>query len=203
MSRTPTLAEALRGILDARVADLRVSIPARVESYDATKQRIDAQPLIRHVYEDEDGARHVEDLPVVTDVPVCFPGSGPYSITWTLAKGDTVLLVFADASLDRWLVRGGAVDPGDTRTHAPSDAIAIPGLRDFAHALEGDRVHGSAMVISAPEIRAGGSQALAFNADLEALRSALSGLTTGPTSPVGTAASGVGAFSGTSVLKGG
>lgn len=28
------------------------------------------------------------------------------------------------------------VDPADDRRHAFSDAIAIPGLRDFAHALE-------------------------------------------------------------------
>jgi hypothetical protein len=107
-----------------------------VESYDSATQKISAQPLIKRGYTDETGERIAERLPIITGVPVVFPGGGGYRVTFPIAKGDTVLLIFSEASLDKWLAHGGDVDPNDDRRHTLSDAIAIPGLRDFAHALD-------------------------------------------------------------------
>jgi hypothetical protein len=66
---------------------------------------------------------------------VQFPGSGGYRITFPVAVGDTGLIVFSEASLDKWLVSGGTVDPADDRRHDLTDAVFLPGLRDFGHAL--------------------------------------------------------------------
>lgn len=137
-SRTPTLAEVLRRAMDRRVADLRVSLPARVTRYDASKRLCDAHPLLRETYTDADDKPMNVSLPVVTNVPVVFPGAGGFSVTFPVEPGDIVLLVFADRSLDRWLSMGGEVDPIDPRRHALSDAVAIPGLQPFVNAVAAD-----------------------------------------------------------------
>ena len=171
MSQSPTFAEVLRTAMDSHTADLHVAMPGRVESYDSTNQSVSVQPLIRRGYTGEDGERAVESLPVITGVPVVFPGTGGVSITWPVAAGDTVLLVFSESSIDKWLSRGGEVDPLDDRKHTLSDAIAIPGLRDFANPVPPAGIHSTAMVITAPLIHAGGTDSLALKSDVSALKS--------------------------------
>jgi hypothetical protein len=134
-TRSPGLAEVIRFAIQRQLSSLRFSMPARIESYDATKQSVSVQPLIKQAYEDEEGERQVERLPVISNVPVCFPRAGGYRVTFPVAVGDTCLLVFSDASLDIWLSQGGEVDPLDDRRNALSDAIAILGLYDFGAAL--------------------------------------------------------------------
>lgn len=179
-SSTPTLRGAALALIDDALGELHTGCPARVESYDATKQRCSVQPLIRRVYEDETGARQSERHPVITDVPVCFPGAGEWRITFPLARGDTVWLEFASASLDLWLQRGGEVDPEDPRKNALSDAVAYPGVRDFAHALPG--VSATSMVIgngtiqievTGSAINAGGGLTIALGSGVATLKSVL------------------------------
>lgn len=137
MTIGPSLSELLSGALRNTRAEIHVSMPASVVSYDATKQSISAQPLLRRGYLDEDDERAVETLPIISAVPVCFLGGGGYGAPHPLEPGDTVLLVFSDGSLDRWLVKGGLIDPEDDRDHSLSDAVAFPGLRSFPEALDG------------------------------------------------------------------
>lgn len=160
---TPTLSEVLDRAIRTRLAGLRVGLPARVESYDAAKHKASVQPLILEGYEGEDGERAVERLPVINDVPVIFPGSGGTRVKFPIAKGDTVFLTFASSSLDRWLVTGGEVDPADERRHDLSDAVAIPGLMDFAHVSD----HTPMIEFTATEIRAGGTQALVTKTEFD------------------------------------
>jgi hypothetical protein len=216
-NNTPTLASTIRGAIDARLVDVHTAMPARVETYDAATQKVSVQPLIRRGYVDERGDRATERLPVITEVPVVFPGAGGFRVTFPVQPGDTVLLVFSEASLDRWLVRGGEVDPDDDRRHALTDAIAIPGLRAFGQALASapadvmtaGRDGGPVIEFDTSEIRVGGSQALATKADIDALASVFSshthlhvpgpGTVTVPTdTPLPTAPS----ATGTTILKG-
>ena len=142
MSRSPTLQEVLERVRGAAGADVRVALPAKVVRYDATKRQVDAAPCVKEFYTDEDGARVAEALPVITSVPVCFPSSGGFSVTFPVSVGDYVLLVFSDLSLDKWLATGGVVDPSDDRRHALIDAVAIPGLQDFGHAVDASGASG-------------------------------------------------------------
>jgi hypothetical protein len=135
MSETPTLAGVIRSHIAAQLDELHVALPARVESYDASRQAVSVQPLIRHAYRDESAERQVESLPMINDVPVVFPGAAGYRVTFPIAAGDTVLLVIASASIDKWLKHGGEGDPLLDHRHRLRDAIAIPGLRSFADAL--------------------------------------------------------------------
>lgn len=126
--RSPSLAAVLNTFKAQMFADMRVSLPARVERYDASTQTADVKPLLKDAFVEEDGTRAIESLPVVTNVPVVFPGAGGFRLTFPVRAGDTVLLVFADRSLDAWLAQGGEASPSDDRRHNLSDAVAIPGL---------------------------------------------------------------------------
>lgn len=146
--RTPTIAGVIEGYLEDLSDRLCVAIPARVERYDAATQKIDAQPLVKKRYRNEEDETVTERAQVVSNVPLVFPGAGDWSITFPVAVGDTVLLVYADRSLDTWLSEGGEIDPGDDRQHHATDAIAIPGLRSFKAPSSG--VSTSHMVLGKP-----------------------------------------------------
>jgi hypothetical protein len=134
--RTPQLVEVMRRAALAAILDTRTATVARVEKYDAGKQTVDVQPLLQEHVE-VDGELQAISLAVIPSVPVLFPGAGGFRVTFPIQPGDTVLLVFSDRSLDRWLERGGGpVDPVDLRHHHLQDAVAIPGLRARANALQ-------------------------------------------------------------------
>lgn len=135
MSRTPTLTEVILAAIESRLVDVHTSIPGKVVRYDAAKQLVDVAPQIKTRHTDEDGAAVVEALPVVTNVPVVFPGSGGFSITFPVQVGDVVWLSISEASLDKWKSQGGEVDPLDPRRHHLSDAVALVGLRPFSDPL--------------------------------------------------------------------
>ena len=132
---TPRLADAIMTLIEAGLATVNVSMPGRVESYDASTQQVDVQPLVKRAYPDEQSARQTETLPIICNVPVRFEGSGDSASTYPISVGDTGLIVFCHCSIDRWLTTGGVVDPQDDRRHHLSDAVFLPGVRDYAHAL--------------------------------------------------------------------
>lgn len=174
---TPTFLEVLEQFTSNKLKGVNVALPGRVVSYDASKLRADVQPLIKRAYENEEGERATESFPIVPSVPVVFPGAGAYRITFPVAAGDTVLLVFASSSLDVWLSEGGEVDPLDDRRHATSDAIAIPGLRDFKNAPAAGT---DALAVEASEVRLGSHDAsdpVALSSELAALKSAIASWT--------------------------
>jgi hypothetical protein len=179
--QTVELADVLNAAMDARLQGVFTAMPGTVQSYDATKQAADVQPQVKTGYISEGGDRAVERVPVVPHVPVVFPGSGKFSITWPLQPGDTGLLIFCNCSIDRWLAVGGEVDPADDRRHCIADAVFIPGLRPFSSPVTPTPAT-DAMVLSGDDIRIGDASAtpLAFNADLAQLVSILGGVTPGP-----------------------
>lgn len=168
MSRNPTLAAVLNDFKASMFADMRVAVPARVERYDAATQLIDAKPLLRDTFTTEEGEREIVSLPVITNVPVVFPGAGGFRLTFPVAVGDTVLLVFADRSIDAWLAHGGETSPTDERHHHLSDAIAIPGLHPNNAPLTGastsdatlGRDGGVQLVMQAASLLLGGTSAV-------------------------------------------
>lgn len=124
------LGRLLRDSIAAYVAEVHTCIPAVVQSYDPQKQTVTVQPAIARAIIDEDGLEAKETLPQIPDVPVVFPSGGGYYVTFPIAAGDTVLLVFSERPIDTWLAKGGTNnDPGDLRTHSLGDAFAIPCTR--------------------------------------------------------------------------
>jgi hypothetical protein len=141
--RRPTLQAVIEAAKEAGRKGIYTWAPARVVKWDADKQRADCQILVKQVYRDEEDERRAKSWPVVTGVPVEFPGAGGYRITFPISDGNTVIdgaraaattgaLMFSHVSLDKWLSGNGReVDPELDHTHALTDAKFFPGLHPF------------------------------------------------------------------------
>ena len=168
MNPKPLPATVIRRAIRAALRQVRVMLPGRIVSYDATTCQADVQPLIMEAQTQPDGSTIVERLPVVTHCPVVFCGGGGARLTFPIAVGDTCLLMFSSSSLDQWLAVGGEVDPADDRRQHISDGIALVGINDFAHATP---AHATATVLTGNDVRLGDANggAIAKNADLSSL----------------------------------
>lgn len=145
--RTNDREEAIRRNNDNQSRNTRVSIPAQVVSFDPEKQTVQVQPLIREkIIDRATGKTQWVNLPVLPDVPVCFPQAGNFVMTMPIQAGDEVLLVFADMCLDQWWYSGGLQNWSDRRRHDLSDAIAVVGLNSVPNAIQG-------IALDATEIR--------------------------------------------------
>lgn len=118
-------------------AQLRVAIPAIIESFDAVKQTVSVQPAITENIQVGNEEAKATKLPVLTDIPICFPRANGYCITLPVAKGDECLLVFADMCIDGWWQSGGVQDQMETRRHDLSDAFAIIGTTSQTRVVGG------------------------------------------------------------------
>ncbi|HEX5201306.1 MAG TPA: Gp138 family membrane-puncturing spike protein [Actinoplanes sp.] len=161
-SETPDLAELLGEAMAATIGRIQTAIPAAVVTYDPARQVVTAKPTVSGRYQDPDTFALVPyPLPTVANVPVAFPSSAGFAITWPLAPGDTVYLVCASRSLDEWKASGAPETvPQDTRRCDLTDAVAIPGLRPFSQPIPPTGWSPAAMVLEGVDIRLGSSAAV-------------------------------------------
>lgn len=129
-NRSPSLAEVIRLAMEHRLQDVHVALPGRIEKYDAASQKADVQPMIQRRVATSEGDEILEALPKLTDVPIVFPRSKEFFVSFPLAAGDYVLLVFNERSLDNFYIGelDEQADPDDFRLHDISSAVAIPGF---------------------------------------------------------------------------
>lgn len=209
--REPDLGEALDALMGGLQAEIHTCLPGIVQKYSGGKA--DVLPAFRRAYRDEDGGEVVVSYPVVTNVPVMTPRGGGAYVSIPLKKGDPVVLICSQRSMDRYLETDGSapVDPADARMHHITDAWCYPGGGTFrnaapAHAddlvigLEDGacEIHvapGGEVKIKASAVRLGdlaASEALAIAATTDARLSALESFASahthtgnlgGPTSP--------------------
>ncbi len=123
-AETPSFAGAVEAVITAKLLEMFTAMPGQVESYNATLGLANIQPGIKRKFIKDN---ETVNLPIINNVPVVFPRSGQAALTFPLKKGDSVLLVFSQRSLDNWKLAGGVVEAGDPRHHDLSDAFAIPG----------------------------------------------------------------------------
>lgn len=170
---TPVLSDVLRQAFRSYLNDFRVALPAKIEKYDALKSKANVKPQIKDVRLNGE----VITLPVIVNVPVIFPQTKNGGFSFPLERGDGVLLIFSDRSLDEWLSRGDDVPYTDSRQHSITDAIAIPGLYAFSQNINSNNSEGKTQlraqngVLSINkngniEIRSGGNELLSIISDL-------------------------------------
>jgi hypothetical protein len=124
----PTLATVIETAILNFLGTVHTAIPGQIEKYDYTTAKADVKPLLSQSFTDGTTA----EMPVISNVPVVWPRTSQGSISFPLVRGDGVLLIFSERSIDEWLSRGGTLAPSDQRQFDMSDAIAIPGLYSFA-----------------------------------------------------------------------
>lgn len=124
---------ALEALKSAIRQEMHCALPAVVESYDKAAQTVTVKPTLR---ERLSGGTYVE-LPLLSDIPVFFPGGASSGITFPVQKGDECLVIFADRCIDAWFQYGGIQNPVSLRRHDLSDGFAFVGFRSQHNALTG------------------------------------------------------------------
>ncbi len=133
-SETPTMTNALEAVIQKSLLEMNTCLPGQIESFNPATGMDSIQPSIKIKYVKDD---EVVNLPIINDVPIIFPRAGESAITFPLKKGDGVLIIFSQRSIERWKSTGGIVEAGDPRHHALSDAFAIPGAYDQTSSISG------------------------------------------------------------------
>ena len=144
---TPTMARVIREAIDSALIDVHTAMVCCVQSYDPATQRADVVPQIRRPLESLDtGEIEHEDLPVLPNIPVAFPRAGNFFMSFPIKKGDFVLVVYNEYSIDQWLEKGRATAPGDIGHLTMTGGIALP-LGPYPTSLALDTAHADDAVI--------------------------------------------------------
>lgn len=121
------LSEPLQRALDALSSVINVALPAKIESYDYTKQLASVKPQLKKRY----ASGSVESMPIIPSVPVMFPRSGGAQMTLPVKAGDFCLIICTDRSIDDYLAEADETAPSDNRQHDLTDAVAMVGFIPF------------------------------------------------------------------------
>jgi phage baseplate assembly protein V len=125
--RSHDIEELIRSAMQSMRAGLWTAMPGRIVFYDSTANTATVQLGIRAVGRGESGRQSAVSIPVLPDVPIVFPHGGGATLTFPIAAGDEVLVVFASRCIDAWWQSGGEQLPFEPRMHDLSDGFAIPG----------------------------------------------------------------------------
>ncbi len=121
---------AFRTALEGWQSGLWTAMPGVVKSVNLAKLTCEVQIAVQGTITEEDGSTRNVNYPLLADVPILFPSTAGFLITFPLAANDEVLVIFASRCIDSWWQSGGiANQPMEARMHDLSDAFAIPGPR--------------------------------------------------------------------------
>lgn len=123
--------------LDGRQVSIFTAGPAIIQDFDPVAMTCSAQMATQMERQLQDGSWVLETLPLLVDVPVCFPGGGGYSLTFPVAAGDEALIVIAHRCIDAWWQNGGVQPQAEFRMHDLSDGFAIVGVRSQPRVIPG------------------------------------------------------------------
>lgn len=135
--RSATTQDAIGMVLRGYQAGIWTALPAIIQSFDASALTCTAQPAIQAQVSAPDGSTSWVMLPLLVDVPVCFPRGGGCTLTFPLAAGDEALIVFSSRCIDSWWASGGIQVQAELRMHDMSDGFAIPGPFSQATKISG------------------------------------------------------------------
>ena len=110
--------------------EINCAKPGIVQSYNPNDQTATIEPAIQS----QVGGKNLKP-PILTDVPVFFPGGASSGIVFPIQKGDECLVVFADCCIDAWFQNGGSSTPISVRKHDLSDGFAFVGFRSKKNSL--------------------------------------------------------------------
>lgn len=158
----PELEDAIFEFVIGEIAKIRTVTPAKVISYDATTQRATVQPILRGRYVDEDTLEIVTTRPpLLSHVPIWWPGSAGVALYAPLEAGDEVMLIISDRALSEWKASDrDDLTPQDMRRFELTDAVALPGRKSLVAGLTGKTFFGEPSLTGARFVIDGGKVAL-------------------------------------------
>lgn len=123
--RLDDLEEGLRIAMETHQSHMWTAIPGIVSAVDLGAQTVSVQPAIQGSVTAPDGSSQAVNLPLLVDVPIVWPRAGGFALTFPIAAGDEVLVVFASRCIDAWWQGGGVGVQAEVRMHDLSDGFAI------------------------------------------------------------------------------
>jgi hypothetical protein len=143
MTVTPELVDVLEAAIESRMLDVHTSIPGVVQSYDSATQTAVIELQIRRAIEgneddDEEGEIFYEDLPVLLNVPVVFPRTKKFMITFPIEPEDTGDVIVSEVPIGQWRAVDGTANPDSLGRLDLSGAKFYPGLSKDADAIGDD-----------------------------------------------------------------
>ena len=121
---TPTFTYAIKKSIDYEISKINTCLPGVVVKYNPKKQLAEVKPGVDFKLT---SGRLVE-LPIIIDVPIVFPRAGGGGISFPIEKGDKVILLFCQRSIEEFFNKGDAASTDSERKFSLTDAMAIPGI---------------------------------------------------------------------------
>jgi hypothetical protein len=121
------LEAAITNALDGRQARMWTAIPGIVKAVNFNQMTLSVQPSIQGIINTPTGTQQKVNLPLLVDVPICYPNAGGFALTLPIAIGNEALVIFSSRCIDSWWQNGGVGIPMELRMHDLSDGFAIPG----------------------------------------------------------------------------
>lgn len=125
MADIPTDAELIAGAIESRLLSLHTSMPGKVVTYNPALQTANVQPVIQRAVPTSAGGIEHEELPIIHNVPLEWPGGGGFAMQFPVQPGDHVWLIFSEVATSKWRSTGQVSEPGDLRRHDLSYACAL------------------------------------------------------------------------------
>lgn len=122
--------EQQKRAIENLLINARCCITGYIVDFNSENQTATIQPTIKENINNENIS-----LPTLLDVPVQFPQSGGFSITFPVKEGDECIVVFSDMCIDSWWQLGGVQAQAEKRRHDLSDGIAILGIRSIPNVI--------------------------------------------------------------------
>lgn len=125
--RVKGLEDSMARILADFQNRLHTGCPAVVESYNEDEKRVDVRIPFREIYDVPDGTIREHGWPLIPDVPVKFPKSGGFIVTWPLEAGDIVWISWSMYPTGEWQASDGKTDVyQEAGRHLASDMFCDP-----------------------------------------------------------------------------
>ncbi len=161
MSKDYNLTDVVNAFLDDFKDKLNTSFVGVVVSYNEITQEADIKPVVRKKRRNVQlGEESTVSIPTLLCVPIAWPGGDGSSIVSGLAKGDSVVCIVADRSIEDWQISGLAdIFPLSDRRFDLSDVFAFPCIRPTVAPLLPTAYKKGSLVLAAAEILAGSSLA--------------------------------------------
>lgn len=119
-----TQTELLEQAKNNAMMDVRVSMPARIVSFDPVTKTASVEIGLKMVNGDDS----YSDYPPLVDCPCKFTRGGGFHLVHPYKQGDKGIVLFSDRCFDGWFESGQVAPPMDFRIHSMSDAYFIGGV---------------------------------------------------------------------------
>lgn len=118
-----TQTELLEQAKNNAMMDVRVSMPARIVSFNLATKTASVEIGLKMVNADDTQSEY----PPLVDCPCLFTRGGGFHLVHPYKAGDKGIVLFSDRCFDGWFQAGQVAPPMDFRVHSMSDAYFIGG----------------------------------------------------------------------------